>query len=294
MKKLIFTGLATALITPMRGGKVDPEALKANMEQQAAGGAAAVLVCGSTGEGATLTQEERKELVCAAVEASGGRMAVIAGIGGGDTRLVKEAAQDVAYLGVNAVLAAAPSFNKTTQEGLYRHFCTIAEAAPAPVILYDVPSRTGLPIAPETFARLSRHGNIAAVKAASADLGAFQRARALCGDELTFYAGSDELAVPMLACGAKGLFSVASNLAPRAMAAICRLALEGDHPAASARYLRYSRLVELLFRAPNPIPVKAALAQMGLDTGELRLPLCRAEDALREELRCALGEVDLV
>ena len=192
------------------------------------------------------------------------------------------------------MLVTAPYFNHATQEGLYRHFSAIADASPAPVVIYDVPARTGVTIQPETYGMLSRHGNIAAVKDANPDMAAFQRARAAAGEELCFYGGSDDTAVPMLACGAKGLISVLSNLCPRAVSSICRLSLEGDFAEASRRYLRYTALARALFLAPNPIPVKAAMAMMGLDTGELRLPLTPLEAALKEELRRALSGVDLI
>lgn len=294
MKKPLFTGLCTALITPLRGGEPDLDALKANIELQLGGGASAILVCGTTGERATLSPKERKAVIQAAVEAAGGRMAVLAGAGGNDTAETAREANDISYLGVNAVLVTAPYFNHATQEGLYRHFSAIADASPAPVVIYDVPSRTGVTIQPETYGMLSRHGNIAAVKDANPDLAVFQRARAAVGEELCFYGGSDDTAVPMLACGAQGLISVLSNLCPRAVSSICRLALEGDFAEASRRYLRYTALSRALFRAPNPIPVKAAMAMMGLDTGELRLPLTPAEAALKEELRKALSGVDLI
>lgn len=294
MKKIIFTGLCTALVTPFSGGKPDLDALENNIRAQAAAGAAAILPCGTTGENSTLSKEERQAVIAASVKAAGGDMAVIAGVGGNDTARVCEAAVDAAYLGVDAIIALTPYYNKATQRGLVEHFTAIADASPAPVMLYNVPSRTGVNIEPETYAALSRHENIVAVKEANPDISAFLRARALCGDELNFYSGNDDTTVAMMACGAKGVVSVLSNVVPRAMAAVCKLCLEGDHASASVRYLRYVKLAQLLFKAPNPIPVKTAMKLMGLDSGDLRLPLCPPEDVLVEELRGELKLLDLM
>ncbi len=294
MKKTVFSGLCTALVTPFTEGKPDLEAMAGNIAAQGAAGAAAVLPCGTTGENSTLSHEERRAVISAAVQAAEGKMAVIAGVGGNNTAAVCEAAAEAGYLGVNAVLATAPYYNKATQRGLAEHFTAIADASPAPVILYNVPSRTGVNIEPETYAILSRHENIVGVKEANPDISAFMRSRAMCGDELVFYSGNDDTAVAMMACGAKGVVSVLSNLLPRAVAAICALCDEGQYSEAARRYLRYAPLAKLLFEAPNPIPVKTAMKLMGLDSGRLRLPLCPPEKELEKRLQEELMRLDLM
>ncbi len=294
MKKTVFCGLCTALITPLNADGPDLDALRDNVRAQAAGGAAAVVPCGTTGENSTLKAGERQAVIAAAVEAAAGRMAVIAGVGGNDTDAVCNAAVNAANLGADAVLALTPYYNKATQEGLRRHFSAIADASPVPVLLYNVPSRTGVNVEPETYAALSRHENIVGVKEANPDMSAFLRARALCGDELCFYSGNDDTTVPMMACGAKGVVSVVSNVQPRAMAGICRLCANGDFDAATGRYLRYVKLAELLFKAPNPIMVKTAMKLMELDSGMLRLPLCEPDAALEASLAAQLRALDIM
>ncbi len=288
MSTPLFTGCATALVTPMKGGAVDYDAFARLIDMQAAGGVTALVVCGTTGEAATLTAEEQEKLIRLAAEKSAGRMKIVAGIGSNDTAKALAAARRAEDAGADGVLMVTPYYNKTTQAGLIAHFTYVADRTRLPVILYNVPGRTGLSIAPETYAVLADHDNIAGVKEASGDIAAFARTAALCGDKLTFYSGNDADTVAMMALGAKGVISVASNIVPEAVSELCRLCLEGDYPAAAAMNRRWMDLFTALFTEVNPIPIKAAMAMAGFMDGELRLPLVPMGEANRRALEGVL------
>ena len=273
MKAPLFTGASTAVVTPFREGAVDLETFSRLLELQYAGGIRVIVVCGTTGEAATLSREEKRALIRCAAERSAGRMKIIAGIGSNDTHGALEAAGDAAEDGADGVLMVTPYYNKTTQAGLVRHFSYVADRSELPVILYNVPSRTGVGIAPETYAILAEHPNINGVKEASGDIASFARAKALCGDGLTFWSGNDSDTVAMIALGAKGVISVASNLVPDVISRLCRLCGEGDFAAASELNADYVDLFTLLFREVNPIPVKTAMGLLGRCRAEMRLPL---------------------
>ncbi len=273
MPEPLFTGVATALVTPFRDGRADIESFIRLIEMQYAGGVSTVVVCGTTGEAATLTDREHELLFRAAAARRAGRMKVIAGIGSNSTAKALERARIAEDCGADAVLMVTPYYNKTTQEGLIEHFAYAADRIKLPVILYNVPSRTGIGIEPETYAALSRHPNICGVKEASGNIAAFARAKALCGDRLCFWSGNDADTVAMMAIGAKGVVSVASNLVPDVISRLCRLCADGDYTAASAMNERYTDLFTLLFSEVNPIPVKTAMALLGRCSPELRLPL---------------------
>ena len=294
MSTPLFTGCATALVTPMKGGAVDYDAFVRLIDQQAAGGVTALVVCGTTGEAATLTAEEQEKLIRLAAEKSAGRMKIVAGIGSNDTAKALAAARRAEDAGADGVLMVTPYYNKTTQAGLIAHFTYVADRTRLPVILYNVPGRTGLSIAPETYAVLADHGNIAGVKESSGDIAAFARTAALCGDKLTFCSGNDADTVAMMALGAKGVISVASNIAPEAVSGLCDLCLAGDYPAAAAMNRRWMDLFTALFTEVNPIPIKAAMAMAGLMDGELRLPLVPMGEANRRALEGVLARHGLL
>ena len=294
MTSPIFTGCGTAIVTPFSAGSIDREAFIRLVRAQIAGGTAALVVCGTTGEGATLSRDEHSQLFRLAAEAAAGRMKIIAGIGSNDTA----AALDMAHLaedaGADGLLMVTPYYNKTTQTGLIEHFTYVADRAALPVIVYNVPSRTGVGVAPETYAILADHPNICGVKEASGNIGEFARTKALCGDKLTFYSGNDSDTVAMMALGAKGVISVASNLAPGAVSRLCALCLAGDYSAAAAMNERYMDLFTALFWEVNPIPVKTAMALAGFCGGQMRLPLVPMGAAHRDALAGVLKKHGLV
>lgn len=273
MKAPIFTGAATAIVTPFHRGAVDLDTFARLIELQYAGGVSAVVVCGTTGEAATLDTAEREALIRVAAERCAGRMKLIAGIGSNDTRRALDAARLAQDCGADGVLMVTPYYNKTTQAGLIAHFAYVADRADLPVIVYNVPGRTGVGIEPETYAVLAEHPNINGVKEASGNVAAFARSKALCGDRLHFWSGNDADTVPMMSLGAEGVISVASNLVPDVIARLCRLCEEGDYAAAAALNEKYMDLFTVLFSEVNPIPVKTAMGLLGRCSPELRLPL---------------------
>ena len=289
MRSPIFVGSATAIVTPFRADStdIDTEAFAGLVRAQQAGGTAAVVVCGTTGEGATLTAKEHETLFRLAAE-NAGQMKLIAGIGSNDTAAALDMAKRARDCGADGLLMVTPYYNKTTQAGLVQHFTYVADRAELPLILYNVPSRTGVGIAPETYAALAEHPNICAVKEASGSIGEFARAKALCGERLTFYSGNDSDTVAMMALGAKGVISVASNLVPDVVARLCTLCLAGDYPAAAALNERYMDLFAALFYEVNPIPVKTAMALAGRCPDTMRLPLVPMGQANRIRLETVL------
>ncbi len=279
---MLFQGTITALVTPFREGKVDLEALESLVERQIAGGVDGLVVCGTTGEAATLTDEEYEEVVGKVVEKAAGRVPVIAGTGTNSTARTLQNTARAARLGVDGVLVVTPYYNKPTQEGLYRHFRAVAEAVDLPVVLYNVPSRTGCNLAPRTAARLAELENVVALKEASGSWQQIYDVIDSCGDRIAILSGDDALAFPAICAGAQGVVSVASNVVPEQMAALVRAARKGE--LAKARELHYVLLplFRALFVETNPIPAKKALALLGLCTPEVRLPLWEmAEDSAR-------------
>ncbi len=273
MKTAIFEGAGTAIVTPFRDSKIDIPAFKRLIDFQAEGGVSALIVCGTTGEAATLTQKEKETLYDLSAEYTNGRMKVICGIGSNNTQSALEHARMAQAAGADGVLMVTPYYNKTTQAGLVKHFEYVADRVDIPVIVYNVPGRTGIGIEPETYVLLARHPNINGVKEASGNLAAFARSKALCGEELVFWSGNDADTVGMMALGAKGVISVASNIVPDAVALLCALCRSGRYDAAALLNDRYAGLFHTLFIEVNPIPIKAAMEMLGLCSGELRLPL---------------------
>ncbi len=273
MKTPIFTGCAAALVTPFRDGEVDYPSLRRLIELQIAGGCGAVVVCATTGESAVLSYPEHKAIVGEAVRRARGRIPVIAGAGSNSTEHAMTLIRQAEDAGADALLLVTPYYNKTSQAGLIRHYTYLADRAEKPIILYDVPARTGMSISPETLAELSGHPRILGLKAAGNDLDAISRAMRLCPGDFSFYSGNDSLTLPLMALGARGVISVCANLIPEAMSELTRLCLAGDYRSAAALHYEYLELMEALFMDVNPIPVKAAMAAAGLCSGELRLPL---------------------
>lgn len=284
MKTSIFQGAGTAIVTPFKDGNVDLECFKHLIDYQAEGGVAAIIVCGTTGEGATLSEEEKIMLYDGCIQHSAGRMKVICGVGNNNTAAALQLARKAEALGADGVMLVTPYYNKTTQSGLVKHFFHVAEGINIPLIAYNVPSRTGIGIQPETYIKLAEHPNINGVKEASGNVGEFGRVKALCGDSLHFWSGNDADTVAMMALGAIGVISVASNLLPDAVAKLCRFCLDGDFPAAAAMNERYAELFSKLFIEVNPIPIKSAMDYLGLCRAEMRLPLCAMNEANRDML----------
>lgn len=290
MTKTIFTGAAAAIVTPMnKDGSVNYGKLEEIIEKQINGGTDAIVICGTTGESSTLTDEEHLDCIKFAVEKTAGRIPVIAGTGSNDTAYAIEMSGDAEKAGADALLLVTPYYNKTSQRGLAAHFTAIADAVNIPVILYNVPSRTGCKIEINTYKELSRHRNIVAAKEACGDISFI--AQLAAETDLDIYSGNDDQIVPIMALGGKGIISVASNIIPKEVHDMTMYALEGNFKAAAEMQLKYLGLMKALFCDVNPIPVKEAMNLMGMEVGECRLPLIKMEqskiDLLKKEMEAA-------
>lgn len=293
LKTPLFQGLCTAIVTPFDDQGVDYARLVKNLAFQYENGAAAVVVCGTTGEAATLSYEEHEELVRVCVRECAGRLKLIVGVGSNNTKAALRAAENAKAAGADGILMVTPYYNKSTQKGLIAHFRFVADRVELPLILYNVPSRTGIGLTAETCRTLSEHPNIVGIKEASGDIALAARIRSLCGDNLTLWSGNDDCTVPMMALGAQGVISVAGNLVPGVMAKLCALCLQSDYAAATALYQSYAPLIGALFAETNPIPVKAAMKLMGIDSGLLRLPLVDISAENLALLRAAMRDAGL-
>ena len=293
VKVPVFKGSCTAIVTPFNEHGVDYERLKKNLEFQYENGTSAIVVCGTTGENATHTPNEHDELVRVTVRTVNGRMKVIAGIGSNNTANALRAAEDAKYSGADAVLMVTPYYNKTTQKGLIEHFSYVADRVDIPMILYNVPSRTGIGISADTCKALSQHPNINGIKEASGDIALAAKIRSLCGDDLYIWSGNDDCTIPLMSLGALGVISVASNIVPGAVVKLCALCLEGSYAEATELYAKYASLFSALFIETNPIPVKAALKMMGMDSGILRLPLTEISQESFETLLKAMRDAGI-
>lgn len=280
----IFTGVATALITPMTERGVDYPALRRLIDDQIANGIPALVIAGTTGEGATLSDEEHKALVSFSVECAAGRCKIIAGTGSNDTAYAVSLSRYCCDAGADALLVVTPYYNKATQAGLVKMYETIADAVTKPIIVYNVPSRTGVGIQPETYLRLAEHPNIRAIKEANGNISAIAETMALIGDKLDLYSGNDDQITPILSLGGVGVISVLSNVAPRETIAICDAFFKGDVAESACLQLQYLPLIKALFSEVNPIPVKAAMAAQGFCENFLRLPLTQMEQAHEDVL----------
>ena len=291
-KNSIFQGAATALVTPMTAdGMVDYEAFARLINWQIESGIDALVICGTTGEASTLTDEEHCQVLKFALEVAGGRVPMIAGTGSNDTAHAIWMTQYACEIGYDAMLVVTPYYNKTTQRGLIAMFTAIADASTKPLILYNVPGRTGVNIEPATYAALADHPNIAAIKEAGGNISKIVETAALVGDKLDIYSGNDDQIVPIMACGGKGVISVLSNVLPGETSKMCKLFFEGDVAGAMELQKKYLPLTNALFCEVNPIPAKAAMAAMGYGENVLRLPLVPMEKNHEEMLLQRMRDV---
>lgn len=290
----MFAGAITAIVTPFKGGTVDEESLRRLIEEQIAGGTDGISPCGTTGESTTLTHEEHDRVIEIVIDAVKKRVPVIAGTGSNSTaeavRLTKHAWQ----AGADAALIVCPYYNRPTQEGLYQHYKAIAEEAPIPIIIYNIPGRTGVNMLPETMARLAKIPNIVGAKEAAGSVKQMSDIISLCGPDFDVLSGDDALTLPLLAMGGKGVISVISNLVPTDMAALVDAFAAGDLKMAQQMHYRMSPLIDALFVEINPTPIKAALSMMGKIEYELRLPLCRMAEKNEAVLKKAMQDYGLL
>ena len=294
MKKTIFEGAATALVTPLTRDGVDYTAFGKLIDWQIDSGIDALVICGTTGEGSTLTDEEHREAIRFAVERANKRVPIIAGTGSNDTDYAIDLTRFAYKVGADASLVVTPYYNKATQKGLVTMFTAIADAADLPMILYNVPSRTGVAIEVKTYAALADHPNIVAIKEANGNISKIVETVAAVGDKLDIYSGNDDQIVPVLSMGGKGVISVLSNLLPAETSEMCHAFMRGDVQKSRQMQLDYLPLINALFSEVNPIPVKAAMAAMGYCEDYLRLPLTPMEDDHRAVLLSLMKEKNLI
>jgi len=293
MKTAVFTGSSVAIVTPFCETGVDFNALGKLIDFQIENGTDAITICGTTGESATMNDEEHRVCIEYSVKHVAGRVPVIAGTGSNDTAYALELSQHAESVGADALLLVTPYYNKTTQRGLVKHYSYIADRVKTPMILYNVPSRTGLCFTADSYLELSRHPNINGIKEASGNFTLIAQTMAMCGDNMNVWSGNDDQTVAMLALGAKGVISVAANIIPRVMHDMCALFFEGTVSASAALQLQYFELINELFVEVNPIPVKTALGLMGYTVGELRMPLCDMAPKNLELLKNAMRKAGL-
>ncbi len=294
MKNTVFTGAATAIITPFTNDKINYEQFAKLIEFQISEGIDAIVVCGTTGEGSTLTDEEHRDAIRFCVEQVAGRVPVIAGTGSNDAAYAIDLTKFACEVGADAMLLVTPYYNKATQNGLIKFFTAIADASTKPVILYNVPSRTGCNLLPASVAVLADHPNIVAIKEASGNISQIAELAALVGDKIDIYSGNDDQIVPILSLGGKGVISVLSNPMPRATHEICQKFFDGDIVGSRKLQLELLDFVNALFCEVNPIPVKAAMAAMGYCDDELRLPLTPMENTHKEKMLGIMKDLGLI
>ena len=295
MKKTIFTGAGVAIVTPMNPDEsINFDRLGQIIDNQIENGTDAIVICGTTGESATMTDQEHVDCIEYAVKRVNGRVPVIAGAGSNHTSYAVWMSKEAKRVGADALLHVTPYYNKTSQTGLIRHFNAVADATDLPIILYNVPSRTGVNITPVTYRELAKHPNIVAAKEASGNISQIAQIAQACGDELDLYSGNDDQIVPLLSLGAKGVISVLSNIMPRETHDICRLFFEGKIAESRTLQLKLLPLINALFSDVNPIPVKEAMNMMGWECGECRLPLVSMQPQAKEHLRSLMQEQGLI
>ncbi len=295
MKQTVFTGAGVAIVTPFtKDNKINYDKLAELLEFQIANKTDAIIICGTTGEGSTLDHDEHSNAIKFTVDVVNKRIPVIAGTGSNDTNYAVKLSNEAEKAGVDALLSVTPYYNKTSQQGLIQHFNYIADRVSVPVILYNVPSRTGVNILPETYLELSKHERIVGTKEANGDISSVARTIALCGEDFSVYSGNDDQVTALMSLGGKGSISVLSNIVPEVAHNIPALYLEGKYEESRKLQLEYIDLCHDLFIDVNPIPVKEAMNMMGMDVGDCRLPLYRMNDAARETLRKTLARHGLV
>ena len=293
-KNTIFTGAGTAIITPFKNGAIDYDSFGKIIEDQIAKSIDAIVVAGTTGEAATLTHEEHCDVIKYAVEKIAGRVPVIAGTGSNDTAYGIELSKYACEVGADALLLVTPYYNKATPKGLIKNFLETAEATDKPIILYNVPSRTGCNIPLSVYKELAKHERIVAAKEASGNISYIAEVIAECGDSLDIYSGNDDQIVPIMSLGGKGVISVLSNILPEETHTLTKLCLDGNFSGAAKMQLDYLKLINALFCEVNPVPVKTAMAELGWCDIEMRLPLCEMEDANKAKLIAAMKEKGLL
>ena len=294
MKHTIFEGAAVALVTPLTEKGVDFETLGKIVDFQIANKTDAIVVCGTTGEAPTLEDGEHLDTIEYVVKRVNGKIPVIAGTGSNNTQHAVMMNREAEKRGADGFLWVTPYYNKSTQRGLYEHYKTLAESSPLPAILYNVPSRTGVNLLPETVAKLAEIDNIVAIKEASGSIKQTIEILKLCGDKIDVYSGDDDIIVPMMSVGAKGVISVLSNIMPEETHNLCELCLNGIYKDAAKLQIKYSGIVKALFCEVNPIPVKTAMNLMGMNAGLLRLPLYEMEEKNLEFLKKEMKELNLI
>lgn len=294
-KTPIFTGSGTAMVTPFdENNKINYSKMAELIDAQYTGGTSAIIINGTTGENATQPLDEHEEFVAFCVKHNAGRMKVISGVGSNDTMTSIRLAKHAEQAGVDGILMVTPYYNRTNQAGVIEHFTYVADRVKVPMIVYNIPGRTTVSITAETYKILSEHPNINGVKEASGDFSLFARTRALCGDSLNIWSGNDDNTVPMMALGAKGVISVASNILPDMVSKLCALCLNGDYNAASELYFKYADFFTKMFIDVNPIPVKTAMNMLGMDVGALRRPLWPMTEENENKLRKCLRDYGLL
>lgn len=294
MKQPVFSGSGVAIITPFTNDGIDYPALARLLDFQLENGTDAIIVCGTTGEAAAMSYEERVRAIEAVVRHVDGRVPVIAGTGSNNTENAITLSRDASSAGVDALLVVTPFYNKATPKGLIRHYTAVADAVEKPVILYHVPSRTGVKCTAEIYAALAEHPNIVGVKEAGGDLALVQKTRELCPEDFYIWSGNDDETAPIMLFGGKGVISVAANVMPKAMHRLTDACLKGDFVTAGRMQLELRKLCEALFWEVNPIPVKTALAMMGYCQERFRSPMCEMEPENRERLAGVLAEYGLI
>ena len=295
MKKPIFTGAGVAIVTPFtKDNKINYDKLAELIEFQIANKTDSIIICGTTGEGSTLDHEEHSDAIRFTVEVVNKRIPVIAGTGSNDTNYAVKLSNEAEKAGVDGLLSVTPYYNKTSQRGLIEHFNYIADRVSVPIILYNVPSRTGVDIKPETYLELSKHERIVGAKEANGDISSIAKTISLCGPDFAVYSGNDDQVTALMSLGGKGSISVLSNILPKVAHDIPAKFLAGDYEGSRKLQLEYLDLCNNLFIDVNPIPVKEAMNMMGMDVGDCRLPLYRMTDTARETLRACLAKHGLL
>jgi 4-hydroxy-tetrahydrodipicolinate synthase len=289
----LFRGSGVALVTPFSRDGVDERVLRELVEFQIAGGSDALVVCGSTGEAATMNPSEQATVIRVAAESASGRVPVIAGVGGMDTAAVVALARSAREMGADGLLASPPPYNKPTQEGMIQHFRAVIDAGDLPTILYNVPGRTACNILPATVETLADDPRVVGIKEASGDIAQIVELARRVSERIALYSGNDDQVVPLLALGGQGVISVAANVVPGEFSRMAHSFLEGSVSTARELQFRYLPLVQLLFREPNPIPVKAAVRALGFDVGDVRLPLTPPSESILEALHQALRDLGI-
>lgn len=295
MKNTIFTGAGIAIITPFNtDGSINYDKLGEIIDYQIENGTDAIVICGTTGEASTMTDDEHRNCIRFAVKHTDGRVPVIAGAGSNDTKYAVELSKEAEEAGADALLHVTPYYNKTTQNGLIAHFTAIADSVNIPIVLYNIPGRTGMNMDVSTVKELAKHRNIAAIKEASGNISYAAKLIAECGDDIDIYSGNDDMIVPLMSLGAKGVISVLSHVLPKQTHDMVQLCLENNFAEATKLQIEYLDLINSLFIEVNPIPVKEAINMMGWDTGNCRLPLCEMTDEHKAVLRSALNKHGLI